>query len=175
MNAMITKQSKCRIRDGVVPAANVIQAGERFKAHRPTTTVVTASVIRPDFGAAYWTPERLRRMFGLSVRRLPFVTTKGNNTSASAANFWNDAPTGNGRDDFKRGKKYAGLTIEAMTADGCASWYLEKIIQAIVDDVVSRRAAGGKYSRTLPPAVNGFIHELSRQLCERTTDIQPAS
>ncbi len=164
-SAMATKQPK------PVSAPNIIQAGERFTAHRPTTTVVTAGVIRPDFGAAYWTPEKLRRMFGLSVKRLPFVTMKG----ARAASYWNDAPTGNGRDDFKRGKKYAALTIEAMTADGCASWYLEKIIQAIVADAVSRKVKGGKHSRTLPPAVDGFIHELSRQFCATITSIQPAS
>jgi hypothetical protein len=32
-------------------------------------------------------------------------------------------------------------------------------------DAASRRAKGGKYSRTLPSAIDGFIHELSRQLC----------
>src|SRR6266849_2646042 len=54
-SAMTTKQLN------PVSAPNIIQAGERFTAHRPTTTVVTAGVIRPDFGAAYWTPEKLRR------------------------------------------------------------------------------------------------------------------
>ena len=158
-----------------VPATNVIQAGERFMAYRPTTTVVTANVIRPDFEAAYWAPDKLRRRLGPSLKRLPFVTIKGGGPSASVANYWNDAPTKNGRDDYKRGKKYAVLTIKAMTADGCASWYLEKIIQAIVADAVSRKAKGGKHSRTLPPAANGFIHELSRLFCATITGIHSAS
>jgi hypothetical protein len=63
---------------------------------------------------------------------------------------------------------YAALTMAAITADGCA-WYLERILDGIVRDVASRKAKGGKYSRTLPPAVIGFIHELSRQYCARRT------
>jgi hypothetical protein len=146
-------------------------------ARPSTTTLVTASatVIRPDFKAADGTAEKLRRTFGPSGKRLPFVTMKGGNPSASVTSYWNDAPTENGRDDFKRGKKYAALTIEAMTADGCASWYVEKIIQAIVADAASRKADGGKHSRTLPPSANGFIHELSRQFCATIAGIQPAS
>lgn len=179
---MTTKQPKARARRGAIqtakapmlPTSNVVEAVERFMAHRPTATAVTASVIKPDFKAGYWTPEKLRRTLGPSVMRLPFITMKGGHPRAGATAYWNDVPTKNGRDDFKRGKEYAALTIEAMTADGCA-WYLEKIIEAIVADAVSRKAKGGKHSRTLPPAVDGFIHELSRQFCEKITGIQPAS
>lgn len=156
-----------------VPAANVIRVGERFIAHRPTTTAVTATIIRPNFKAASWQPETTRRTVAPSVKRLPFVTINCDNPCAGGTNYWNDVPTGNGRDDFKRGKRYATLTIKAMTADGCASWYLEKIIHAIVGDAVARRAKGGKHSRTLPPAVDGFIHELSRQFCVRITGVAP--
>ncbi len=158
----------------MLPTSNVVEAAKRFMAHRRTTTVVSASVIRPDFKAGYWTPEKLRRTIGPSLMRLPFIMMKGGSRRAGARSYWNDVPTGNGRDDFKRGKEYAALTIEAMTADGCA-WYLEKIIEGIVADAVSRKAKGGKHSRTLPPAVDGFIHELSRQFCATITGIQPAS
>ena len=179
---MTTKQPKARVRRGAIrtakapmlPTSNVVEAAERFMAHRPTTTAVTASVVRPDFKAGYLTPEKLSRTLGPSVMRLPFITMKGGSPRAGATGYWNDVPTGNGRDDFKRGKEYAALTIEVMTADGCA-WYLEKIIEAIVADAVSRKAKGGKHSRTLPPAVDGFIHELSRQFCATITGIQPAS
>jgi hypothetical protein len=178
---MTTRQPKCRTRHGAiraaevpVPAPNVIEAAERFRARRPTAAVGSASIIRPDFKAGYRTAEKLRRPRQPSLERLPFVTMKGGNPAAGATSYWNDIPTGNGRDDFKRGKKYAALAIEAMTADGCA-WYLEKIIEAMVVDAVSRRAKGGKHSRTLPPAVDGFIHELSRRFCTKTSGIAPAS
>ena len=145
-------------------SSNVVYASARFAAHRPKpTTAVTASIIRPDFKAGLWTPDRARHKRARSLKRLPFVAMK-DHRGGRAANYWSDAPTGNGRDDFKRGKEYAVLTIEAMTVDGCP-WYLEKIIEALVTDAISRRARGGKHSRALPPAVNGFIHELSRQLC----------
>jgi hypothetical protein len=156
----------------MLPTPNVIEAAERFMAHRPAGTAVTASVVRADFKAFYGTSGNLRRTLGPSIMRLPFVTMNGKGPSAGAKSYWNDVPTGNGRNDFKRGKKYAALALEAMSADGCA-WYLEKIIEAIVLDAVSRRAKGGKYSRNLPPAADGFIHELSRRLC--TTAIAPAS
>jgi hypothetical protein len=149
---------------------NVIQASERFITPRPTTpTKTTASVIRADFGPK---PEIHRNKLPASLKSLPFVEMKVGRRRASAAGFWTDAPTGNGRDDFKRGQRYAALTIAAMTADGCVSWYLEKIIEGIVSDAASRKAKGGKYSRALPPAVVGFIHELSRQYCAGITGNQ---
>lgn len=156
-----------------LPTPNVIRVGERFMANRPTKTGMTASIIRPDFKAASCRPETSRRMVAPSVRHLPFVTLKSKRPRAGATNYWNDVPTGNGRNDFRRGKQYAALTIKAMIADGCASWYLEKIIHAIVVDAVARKAKGGKHSRTLPPAVDGFIHELSGQLCARITGVAP--
>jgi hypothetical protein len=164
----MTPKYQTRHRTGEVPFSNVIQVGERFLTHRPTTTKVSASIIRPDFEAGYWTPEKLHHTFAPSLKQLPFVMVTGGRRT-----YWNDAPTGNGRDDFKRGKKYAALAIKAMTADGCP-WYLEKIIKAIVIDSMSRKAKGGKHSRALPPSVDGFIHELSRQLCANTY-LEPAS
>ena len=145
--------------------SKVIDAGARFIAPRAITpNVVTASIIRPDFTGSHWKP---RRTFGPSLKTLPFVKMKGHGQRARPTTFWNDAPTGKGRDDFKRGRRYATLAIAAIAADGCASWDLERIIEAIVVDAASRKVKGGKYSRTLPPAVDGFIHELSRQFCAR--------
>jgi hypothetical protein len=135
--------------------------------------VVATGVIKADFRAAHRTAEKTRRRVGPSLARLPFVTTKGGSPRADVKRYWKDVPTGNGRADFKRGKKYAALTIEAMTADGCA-WYLERIIEAIVLDAVARKAKGGRHSRALPPAVDGFIHELSHRLCATVTGIEPA-
>jgi hypothetical protein len=149
----------------------IIHAGERFITPRATTTTaVTASVIRPDFNAAHRNPENPCSTFAPSIKTLPFVKMKGGGRRARAASYWKDVPTGDGRDDFKRGRKYAALTIAAIIANGCASWDLEKIIKAVVIDAASRKAKGGKYSPcVLPPAVEGFIHELSHQLCVRIT------
>ena len=36
-------------------------------AHRPTTTAVTASVVKANFKAGYLTPEKLSRTLGPSV------------------------------------------------------------------------------------------------------------
>jgi hypothetical protein len=178
---MTQRLPKSRTRHGAVRAedtsvwraSNIIEAAERFMAHRPTKTGGSASIIRPDFRPARPTPRALRRKLGPSLKRLPFVTIKQGGPRAGVKRYWNDVPTGNGRDDFKRGKKYAALTIDAMTEDGC-TWYLERILEAIVADAVSRRAKGGKHSRTLPPAVDGFIHELSRRFGATIAGIQPA-
>jgi hypothetical protein len=149
----------------------IIHARERFITSRATTTcAVTATVIRPDFNAAHPQPENPCRTFAPSLKTLPFVKIKGGGRRAHAASYWKDVPTGDGRDDFKRGRKYAALTIAAIIANGCASWDLEKIIKAIVIDAASCKAKGEKYSPcVLPPAVQGFIHELSHQLCVRIT------
>jgi hypothetical protein len=174
---MTADQPKHRSRHGarrtrVEAPSNVIHAGERFIAPRPITiTAAPASVLRPDFEATYWTTEKPLRTFSPSFDRLPFVKMKGSGRTR-AASFWTDAPTENGRADFKRGRTYAALTIAAMTADGRTLCYLERIIEAIVIDAACRKTKGGKYSRALPPAVEGFIHELSRQFCAKITDNQ---
>jgi len=170
---MTRNQRKHRSRNDAIGTglhSNVVEAGERFLTSRPTATAAgTATVIKPDFSGAYWTSEELGYAFASSLMSLPFVKVKGGGRRASAASYWKDIPTGNGRQDFKRGQRYAALTIAAMTADGCAAWYLQKIIEAIVTDAASRKSKGGRYSRTLPPAVDGFIYELSRQFCARIT------
>ena len=117
------------------------------------------------------TPEWSRSVIGRIGR--PSYTNPGHGQRARHGSYWNDTPTGKGRDDFKRGRDYAALTMAAIGAESCASWDLERIIEAIVIDAASRKAKGGKYSRTLPPAVYGFIHELSRQFCAKVTGSQP--
>jgi hypothetical protein len=158
--------------------AKVIDARERFIAPRPSTTSpseATGNVISADFKDAYWKPgycepEKLHRAFVPFLKTLPFINMEAGGGPAS---YWNDTPTGKGRDDFKRGRDYAALTMAAIGAESCASWDLERIIEAIVIDAASRKAKGGKYSRNLPPAVYGFIHELSRQFCAKVTGSQP--
>lgn len=178
---MITHQPKFPSRDGGMRSrgssahSKVIHAGERFSAARATTTTaLNADVIRPDFKASYWTPEKSCCTFASSLETLPFVKMKGGDRCVRPASYWKDAPTGNGRKDFKRGQKYAALTIAAIAAHDCAAWDLARIIEAMVVDAASRKVKGGKYSRTLPPAIDGFIHELTRQFCTSlTTTSQP--
>lgn len=145
--------------------SNVIHARERFIMRRPSTMTSTPGlIIRPEFGR---NTQSYPTKLPVSLKKLPFVKIKHESRRPSAACFWSDAPTANGREDFKRGQTYAALTMAAITADGYAAWYLERILDGIVRDVASRKAKRGRYSRTLPPAVIGFIHELSRQYCAR--------
>jgi hypothetical protein len=168
---MTTNQPKCPNRCDAARAekhSKVIYASTRFTARRATTvTLAGASIVRLKFKAGSRRAEQPRDALRLSLKTLPFIRLKGGDGTRTS--FWKDVPTGKGRDDFKRGQKYAALTIAAIAADKCASWDLEKIIEAIVSDAASRRAKGGIYSRTLSPAVDGFIHELSRQLCATIT------
>jgi hypothetical protein len=135
-------------------SCNVINAGHLFNSPREPQNV--------SGGGVHWTLEDACRIFGPSVKELPFVTmaTDGN-PFANAANYWNDVPTENSHADFQRGKTYAALTIKAIANDGCGSNYLKDIIEAIAADAIARQARGGKYSRSLPPAVGGFFSELS--------------
>jgi hypothetical protein len=128
----------------------------------------TARVIKPDFRSCYPAPDaEPQRAFSPFFQNLPFVRVKGSGRGARVTSYWTDAPTDDGRADFKRGKEYAARLIVAMNADAHSACYLERIIEAIVGDVASRRAKGGQYSRTLPPAVRGFFYELSGQLPSR--------
>ena len=153
--------------------SKVIYAGTKFTTRRATsTTLGSASIVKVDFKALSSRPEQACRTFS-PLEALPFVKLKGGGRPTRAG-YWRDVPTGNGREDFKRGQEYAALTIEAIAAEKCAPWDLERIIEAIVIDA-ARRAKGGAYSRTLPPSVDGFVYELSRQLCLRITGSEPGS
>jgi hypothetical protein len=175
MTTSVPKQpTRAMRRAASILQSKVIDARARFIRPRATTpSIGSANLIRPDFSSCHWKPEKPRHTLGPSLKSLPFVEMKGSGQRASPASFWKDIPTGKGRDDFKRGRRYAALAIAAIAADGCASWELAKIIKAIVVDAASRRAKGGKYSRTLPPAIDGFIHELSRQLCRGIAGMRP--
>ena len=158
----------------VIAHSNVVRAEERFLAPRPAVASIGRNprVIRPDFSRPYRTPET-EPGYGVSpfFQGLPFVRIKGSGRRARIASYWTDLPTDDGRADFKRGRAYAARVIAAMNADALGgACYLERIIDAIVRDAAARRAKGGKYSRTLPPAVQGFIYDLSRRLASRLDD-----
>jgi hypothetical protein len=100
------------------------------------------------------------------LRRMPFVTLYDD---GSPATWWNDVPTKGGikaiHADRRRGEAYADMLVDALVADdakGCIPLWL--VINAIVDDAIKRRAKG---SRKLPPAVHGFLTQLSLRMTDR--------
>jgi hypothetical protein len=100
------------------------------------------------------------------LRRMPFVTL---HDDGSPATWWNDVPTKGGikaiHADRRRGEEYADMVVDALVADdakGCIPLWL--VINAIVDDAIKRRAKG---SRKLPPAVHGFLTQLSLRMTDR--------
>jgi hypothetical protein len=148
----------------------VINATDRFVGRRPGARQAEAGssavVIKPDFDSGCWTAERMRRACAPSVKLLPFVQLRSDgNPYAPAVSNWNVTSSENPREDFKRGKAYAAMTIQALKADDCSSRELERIFEAIVADAVARRRKGGKGSRRiLSPVADGFIHQLSRAI-----------
>src|SRR5947209_9777560 len=95
---------------------NVVHAEERFLAPRAAVPIAgTARVIKPDFGACYWTPNpEPQRAIAPFFQNLPFVKIKGSGRHARVASYWADGPTGDGRADFKRGREYAARAFVAM-------------------------------------------------------------
>jgi hypothetical protein len=123
-----------------------------------------------------WTEAEIRRVFGPSIKRLPFVAMKEDAKSwcDNALNYWCDEPTKHGHVDFKRGVLYAELTLKAIKKDGTCPRYLEHILEAIIDDAIERRRKGGKKSRTnRTSTVHGFVHKLSEHICGSLTPVLP--
>ncbi|MDQ6734646.1 MAG: hypothetical protein M3Z35_11145 [Nitrospirota bacterium] len=110
----------------------------------------------------------VRRVFAPSIKALPFVARRdGARVTEPPLSWWKDTPGADHHSDCKRGRSYALLVIDALAADRCGSPPLENIFAAIIEDAVRRRLKGGKHARTLPPAVDGFLWELSRFIAGR--------
>jgi hypothetical protein len=110
-----------------------------------------------------WTLAELRRHFAPAFKSLPFVQRKDEATVLGRPiTFWNDTPGFDHKADCRRGRLYAEMMIDAIAADKCGSRPLEETFEAIIKDAVARKAKGGKHARTLPPAVDGFLWELSK-------------
>jgi hypothetical protein len=125
---------------------------------RDTTVISLADRREPE-----WSLEDCRRLFAPSVKVLPFVKRDQKRPfNATPLKWWDDTPGIDHKLDVKRGRAYATMTIEAIAADKCGSNPLEAIFKSIVDDAVARKIKGGKHSRTLPPAVDGYLWELSK-------------
>ena len=111
---MAAQQSRTLAKGIVIDAADRFVARRAAGRRRAPKPAVPAVVVTPDFDAGCWTPARLRRSCAPSVKLLPFVTLRvDGNPYAPAASYWDVAPSGKPRDDFKRGKQYAAMTIEA--------------------------------------------------------------
>lgn len=105
----------------------------------------------------------IRRTYAPAFKSLPFVQRKNEASICDRPiTFWNDTPGFDHKTDFKRGRIYAEMTIEALADDNCGSCPLEQTFEAIIKDAVARKIKGGKHARTLPPAVDGFLWVLSR-------------
>jgi hypothetical protein len=130
------------------------------------TPTVNLRVI--DGGARQWTIADIRRAFHPTYNQLPFITKHdGASDCATPASFWNDVPSGNSHADFRRGKQFANQVINAIASDKCGSRPLERTFEAIIKDAVIRKSKGGKYSRTLTPAVDAFLWELAKAIQTR--------
>jgi len=132
--------------------ADVIELEARRKAAAPE---------QPK--APEWTLAQARRFYAPAFKSLPFIQRKSETSICERPiTFWNDVPGFDHKTDFKRGRLFAEMTIEAIAADNCGSGPLEATFEAIIKDAVARKAKGGKHARTLPPAVDGFLWELSK-------------
>jgi hypothetical protein len=141
------------------PAAVVVLADHRAKSKEEE-----AAAPRP------WTIADIRRIYAPTFKSLPYVQRdEGASLCDHPATFWNDTPGFDHKADHKRGRVYAAMTIEAVAADNCDSRPLEQVFEAIIMDAVARKIKGGKHARTLPPAVDGFLWELSKFIAKAAT------
>jgi hypothetical protein len=110
-----------------------------------------------------WTAADIRRVYNPAYNQLPFVRPVLNgNILEKPASFWNDVPSGDDHADYKRGKQHAHDAINDLAEDECSGWPLERTFIAIIQEAVARKSKGGKHSRSLTPAVDGFLHNLSK-------------
>jgi hypothetical protein len=110
-----------------------------------------------------WTIAELRRIHAPAFLSLPFIQRDEKaGVCGRPIAFWNDPPGFDHKTDFRRGRLYAEMMIDAVADDKCCSRPLEQTFEAIIKDAVARKIKGGKHARTLPPAVDGFLWELSK-------------
>jgi len=142
----------------------IIDAAERF-AKKPMPTGVDPLWTR--------TPEETRSLYAPSVKSLPFASV-GKNEFGWPDTFWADVPTNDYQADRERGRQFAKLTIAAIIADQATPRPLEAIFESIVEDAIRRKAKGGKGSRTLPGAVDGYMEALADFITSQCRRPRPA-
>lgn len=101
-----------------------------------------------------------------AFKALPFVTLKEPEERTGGfgdgSSWWNDAPTDNCCADYRRGKAYAQMAVAAIAVDACHVRALELVFEHIYLDAIRRREKGGKYSRSMPNAAQGFLSEIAK-------------
>jgi hypothetical protein len=101
----------------------------------------------------------IRRYTMPATKALPFVKLRANDQPLwRPESFWDVEPTGKRENDFKLGRQYARLAIDAMKADR-DSHLVARVIQDIIKDAVDR--LGGKRRGRRSPAALGFLTEIS--------------
>jgi hypothetical protein len=101
----------------------------------------------------------IRRYTMPATKALPFVKLRANDQPLwRPESFWDVEPTGKRENDFKLGRQYARLAIDAMKADR-DSHLVARVIQDIIKDSVDR--LGGKRRGRRSPAALGFLTEIS--------------
>lgn len=106
----------------------------------------------------------IRRYTMPATKALPFVKLRANDQPLwRPESFWHVEPTGKRENDFKLGRKYARLAIDAMKADR-DSHLVARVIQDIIKDAVDR--LGGKRRGRRSPAALGFLAEISEVLAD---------
>jgi hypothetical protein len=94
-----------------------------------------------------------------ATKALPFVKLRANDQPLwRPESFWHVEPAGTRENDFKLGRQYARLAIDAMKADR-DSHLVARVIQDIIKDAVDR--LGGKRRGRRSPAALGFLAEIS--------------
>jgi hypothetical protein len=90
-------------------------------------------------------------------------------------NCWNDTSTESGVDNYKRGERYAEMTLSAMRAARVKKYdnlsrvigaiALSDVLESMVRDAVTRQKNGGSGSRTIiTSAMSGFLSVLTRDI-----------
>jgi hypothetical protein len=144
----VAKNNKRSGRKVVVEPSHdhVIEAAHRFKPQ----------------AAAAWKEAEIRRAFNPTYNLLPFVTRSPISRACDVPlSFWNDVPTRGRKSDHARGRDYARLALAAIAADDSSSRPLEQTFRAIIKQVAAQPRRGRKRTRALPPAVDGFLWEMS--------------
>ena len=110
------------------------------------------------------------------LEEMPFVDPKppGFPNTRREWNCWNDVPTDDSLDDYRRGERYGQMVLDAMEARSeaygghklalsIAANNLKRIIESMISDGIRRRKEGGPGSRTnLTAAMHGFLHRFAR-------------
>jgi hypothetical protein len=153
----IERESVFRVVAGIDfdPAAPQTKLPEKNRPEDDPT-----ALIQGDADAAY-----LRTLHSETYWTLPFVTMPTEECGSwgefwKRTVMWNDEPTDDRLADFRRGRRYAFLAIEAIQKDKTCGHQLEITVERMIEGAFRRRGRSGKLCRNLSMAEKGFIDSL---------------